>query len=87
MEPFGSGNPEPIFIFNKIKLERVKTIKNHLKFAVRQNGCFLNGIGFGLGDKLNLTSNPVSMAFKIKTNTFRGERRFELHLLDIAPNI
>lgn len=84
MEPFGTGNPEPVFILDSIKLERTKTIKNHLKFILKRNGLSFNGIGFGMGDKLNLTNEQVAMAFKLKTNIFRGEKRLELHSVDIA---
>ncbi len=86
MQPFGNGNPEPVFLFNKPIFNDVGTVKNHLTFTLKSNGKVFKGIGFGMADKIRLVKkNPVQMAFKMKKTVHRGECRFELHTVDIVP--
>ncbi len=83
MEPFGVNNPEPIFYIKDVKFEKTKIIHNHLKFSIKQDNKFLSGIGFGMSNMIKLSGNQVSIAFKIKLQTFRGVERLQLHLVDI----
>ncbi|HIJ79108.1 MAG: single-stranded-DNA-specific exonuclease RecJ [Desulfobulbaceae bacterium] len=80
MEPFGQGNPEPLFSV-KGRLDYPREVGvNHLKFAMRINGASFSGIGFNLADKVNLSSGQeVELAFHLRRNSFRGQTSWQLN--------
>ena len=85
MEPFGQGNPEPVFLLNNIRMERVSTLREHLKFFVRINGSKVQGIGFFMAEQFDLASHQVDLGFKLKQTSFRGRERIEAHAVAIIP--
>lgn len=85
LEPFGSGNPEPVFLVKGQQMNGLKIIYNHLKYSVNVNGVRYKGIGFGMADKFDLAqNNPVDILFKLKKNVFRGEESIEFHAINIT---
>jgi hypothetical protein len=44
-----------------------------------------DAIGFGLG-KVDLGGGAVDVVYSLRTNTWRGRTKQELHLLDIRPS-
>lgn len=84
MQPFGNGNSEPVFMLHNAEFIKVRTVKNHLTFALRSNGREYRGIGFGMAEKIKFVQNgPVRLAFKLKNTVYRGEHATELHVVDI----
>ena len=87
MQPFGNGNPEPVFLFDNLQFVTAGTVKDHLTYTVRANGQVYRGIGFKMADKLQMVQNgPVRLAFKLRDTVYRGEWRTELHAKDIMPS-
>lgn len=89
-EPFGPQNMTPVFVCKNVKDTGYgKTIgqsDEHLKLFVKQNGSEGFGvIGFGLGNKLELTKNqnPFDIAFCIDENEFNGNVTVQLRLKDL----
>lgn len=89
-EPFGPQNMTPVFMAKGLKDTGYgKTIgqnNEHLKLFVKQNGREGFGvIGFGLGNKLELTKNKNSfdIAFCIDENEFNGNVTVQLRLKDL----
>jgi single-stranded-DNA-specific exonuclease len=87
LEPFGNGNPEPVFLLERTRVHSPGTVKNHLKYNLEVNGQTYRAIGFGLADKAEILSGdePVHLAVKIKNSVFRGVKRTELHTVDVFP--
>ncbi len=88
LQPFGQGNPEPIF-FTDCALRNIRLIgkdKNHLRFEALFNHKWYKGIGFGLNNRaaqsLSNCHNQCAIAFNLRYNQFRGQRTIELQLLD-----
>jgi len=83
MEPFGLGNPEPLFVSRDMKvLDRQRVGDgSHLRLRVGGNGSgALSCIGFGLGDlesSLDLGSN-VDMCYAIRLNSYNGVESVQL---------
>ena len=83
MEPFGMGNPEPVFISRGMKvLDRQRVGDgSHLRLRVAGNGNgALSCIGFGLGElepSLELGSS-VDICYAIRLNTFNGVESVQL---------
>lgn len=88
LSPFGGGNPEPVFCLTSQKLTNQKLVgSNHLRFTVMTDGIIMNGIGFGLGHHLELTQkNLVDMAFRLRLNSYRGQKKWEMNLVDLHPS-
>ncbi len=84
MEPFGEGNPEPVFLLKNIQLEHVQRLREHLKFSVRINGGQISGIGFFMAEEHFETAlGKVDLSFKLKETCFRGRKRLEAHAVAV----
>ncbi len=85
MEPFGQGNPEPVFLLSDQKILHPSLIKDqHIRFLIRHNGVNLRVIGFGMAKHLPHAQKRVDLLFKIKQQVFRGKEQVSLHALAIA---
>ncbi|WP_456387557.1 single-stranded-DNA-specific exonuclease RecJ [Desulfolithobacter sp.] len=86
LEPFGEGNPEPVFLLDRLKLLQPETLKEHLRFRIKLNNRIYRGIGFGMASSLSQArSRSVRLAFRLKSSIYRGEERVELHAVHIEP--
>ena len=88
--PFGPGNMSPVFMAEKLQdtgyAKGVGQDSKHLKFAVTQNNSpSIGGIGFNLGDKLELVTHkkPFSAVFSIDENEWQGNVSLQLKVRDI----
>lgn len=83
MEPFGQGNPEPLFVSRAMKVIDRQRVGDgsHLRLRVGGNGGgAISCIGFGLGElesSLELGSN-VDMCYAIRLNTYNGVESVQL---------
>ena len=89
LAPFGSGNPEPVFCMRSQKLSSPRLVgTNHLRFTIMENGRSINGIGFGFGDLAAAARNsPMDLAFTLRLNTYMGQDKWELNIVDLRPAI
>ncbi len=86
MQPFGEGNPEPLFLLKNEKLLNLKEVKGHVMFNLqRKKGGHLRGVGFGLAEHLQNLKNPkVDLILKLKRSSFRGRERDEVQAVHIS---
>lgn len=88
-EPFGIGNPAPMFAATGVQLasapRRVGT--DGVKLALKADSGTLDAIGWGMGSHYaNLhVSRPVDVAFRLEREEFRGVSRLQLKLADLRP--
>jgi len=86
MEPFGPENLRPHFLVkNVFDTGYSKILKEeHLRFVLRQDNITLNGIGFGMAEKLSLLQlkKPVDIVFKIDENEWNSQKTLQLRILD-----
>lgn len=90
LRPFGVGNPEPIFLFSGVELNRVRKVGSsgeHLKIKTSSG---LSGIGFALGYKEDMVKKNISdQTFRLlvrpKINKWRGKETLEVQFMDIIP--
>lgn len=88
--PFGPENMTPVFMTDNLKDtgygKCVGEDKTHLRITVQQpqSNRFV-GIGFGMGDKLDLISQgqPFSAVYSIDENEWQGNVSLQLKLRDI----
>ncbi len=88
LEPFGSSNPQPVFVSRGVELcARPQVMKNrHLRLFLRQPDCFteLEAVYFGGGD-IRLPDPPWDVAFHLDRNSFRGRVSLQLLIQEIKP--
>lgn len=89
LEPFGEGNPEPVFAANEVEIAAPPKVvgrgTGHLSVLLKQGGPALRGIGFGMGERVATLrrGDRVRVAFTPRINTWRGMAEVELELKDI----
>ena len=89
-EPFGPQNMTPVFLTKNVKdtgyAQKLGADEEHLKLFVRQNNSEgMAAIGFGLGNKMELTTNkkPFEAVYCIDENEWNGKTSIQLRLKDI----
>ncbi|AOW08520.1 single-stranded-DNA-specific exonuclease RecJ [Flavobacterium gilvum] len=89
-EPFGPQNMTPVFLTKNVKdtgyAQKLGTDNEHLKLFVRQNRSEgLAAIGFGLGNKITLTSDQKEFeaVYCIDENEWNDKVSIQLRLKDI----
>lgn len=87
LEPYGMGNPEPIFGMCELTVEDITPISSdrHLKMTLSKGGVFFTAMlfGTGTGGCSVVQGNVVDAAFSLEINTFRGRSTIQLMLKDI----
>lgn len=86
MEPFGAGNPEPVF-FTKSLLPRESRIvgSDHVRFVfLTTTGRYLTGISFNAKDKLNniTPGKRIDIAYTIDENIWNDKKSLQLKVID-----
>lgn len=86
MAPFGVGNAQPRFVARaRVHSARRVGDGSHLKLELTGTSQTRQGIGFGIGHKAPSVGQWVDVLYRPVINTFRGMRRVELEIADIAP--
>lgn len=87
LEPFGMGNPEPVFATEKVEIVEVRKIgkeKNHLKLKVKSDKKVLDAVAFKWADKIEIESGDiVDIAYTIDENVWNGKISIQLKIRDI----
>jgi single-stranded-DNA-specific exonuclease len=94
MEPFGNGNPEPVFLMRNMKISDLKICGNgtkHLKMSLRSsdgNPKIFDSIGFGMGEKLSdlEADKSIDIVFNLCEDEWNGSKKMQLKLLDLKLN-
>ena len=89
LEPFGQGNPAPIFAtkgVHRISPPRCVGVKgDHLQIAISDHTASVRCIGFGMGklEKKILETESFSVAYEPQFNTYNGNTTVQFLLKDI----
>jgi single-stranded-DNA-specific exonuclease len=84
LQPFGSNNPQPIFVTRGVDLSRrpLHMKNNHLRLTLRQGYHEQDAVYFS-GGEAPLPDPPWDIAFSIDRNTFRGRTTLQLIIQDV----
>ena len=87
LQPFGSANPEPMFMAREVYLtEPPNELKNHhLRLSMKQKECWRNAMFFGAGER-ELPASPWDIAFTINRNVFRGRTNLQIVIQDVRAH-
>ena len=89
LEPYGSGNREPIFGFENFKVKKViETKNNHVKVILNKGNFNVEAVCFNsknkdIGNYLMNYKNEFNLAAKVKLNEWNGLSKIELIIDDI----
>ncbi len=88
MEPFGAGNPRPVFHAGPVELANVPRVmkSRHLSMTLRQNRRLFRAVAWRMGDRAEFVTrhgSALDVAFNLTENHYRGERTVELSVADI----
>jgi single-stranded-DNA-specific exonuclease len=89
LEPFGAGNPKPVFAARGVKLiappRKVGARSDHLQLSISDSSGAVRCIGFGMGnlEKKLLETDTFSVAFEPQYNTYNGRTDLQFVLSDI----
>jgi single-stranded-DNA-specific exonuclease len=86
-EPFGIGNPAPVFVARGVRLAAApRTVgQGHLKLRLEQDGATLDSIGFGLAalaPELR-QGDRVDVAFRLDCDEWDGAPRLQARIADV----
>ncbi len=86
LQPFGSSNPQPIFMARNVWLtEPPRRLKNnHLRLFLRQGYDERDAIFFG-GGANDLPDPPWDMTFTVDRNVFRGRVSVQISIQNVRP--
>jgi single-stranded-DNA-specific exonuclease len=90
MRPFGSGNPEPVFVSRAVKIIGMSVVGNdgkHLRLRLQsQSGKIIQAIGFCLGERCSCLSlgQEINVIYTISVNEWNGNRELQLKLMDLG---
>ena len=94
LSPFGSGNPEPKFIIEDMKVVKSFVVgENHVKSILEgKDGSNLKSIAFNVINNeigqylLSKNNKTINLAGKLSLNEWRGEKNVEFIIDDISVN-
>ncbi len=87
LEPFGAGNPQPLFGLYSMQIQSIKPVGNgkHLIISATRGETYVNAVKFGsppetfpyqIGDK-------VDFAIRLEMNEYKGETRVSIQIKEI----
>lgn len=86
LEPYGMGNPEPVFCMKDMTVEEITPISSdrHVRLTLIKDGIRFSAMWFGtgMGGLGFVEGNQVDAAFHLEINEFRGRRSVQLTLND-----
>ena len=88
MEPFGSGNPRPVFHTGAVQLtKKPRVLKNqHLSMSIRQGARVFRAVAWRMADRAEFITQHgarLDVAFNLTENDYRGEHTIELSVADV----
>ena len=91
LEPYGEGNPAPLFAYKNIKVDSIRTLSNdkHLKLNVKDEHRIFSAIAFNMGEKKNSIrmGDKADILCAIEINSYNGIEMIQLNIKDIKKSI
>ena len=89
LEPFGCGNPQPIFCLPGCRIEGIYSIGEgkHLRLRLGQNGAYFYGVYFGMAASRFPYSegDTVDLAVQFSVQVYQGQEQLSIQIVDIHP--
>ena len=88
MEPFGAGNPRPVFHSGPVELAHGPRVmkSRHLSMSIRQDKRVFRAVAWRMAERAEFVTqhrDALDVAFNLTENHYRGEHTIELSVADI----
>jgi single-stranded-DNA-specific exonuclease len=88
LEPFGQGNPQPIFAIHNVAMSGEPHVfgnnAQHFNFTFSANGRSIHGVAWQKARLLPLP-NRCDIAVRLHENVWNGRRSTQVELVDVLP--
>ncbi len=83
LQPFGIGNPEPLFMSAGVEVSMRKNFNGGCRFRLRQGDRSVGAVAFGVGDDFPARSeSKIDVVYRLSENEWNGTSAVELRLAD-----
>jgi single-stranded-DNA-specific exonuclease len=83
LEPFGMGNPRPVFAMRGVELSGKSVFKDrHVRLRLGSAGFSFDAVGFSMADRMP-DSDLLDVAFSLEINSWNGRKKIRLKLKDV----
>jgi single-stranded-DNA-specific exonuclease len=91
LKPFGSGNPEPLFMSRNVKVVSSKIVgKNHRRMLLKQAsesvGKTYNAIHFNIDPSIPFKEHFDQIAFRLRWNLWNEKKSAQLIIEEVKPS-
>ncbi|KPU44987.1 single-stranded-DNA-specific exonuclease RecJ [Oxobacter pfennigii] len=91
LEPFGVGNPAPVFAYKETRIHDIRTVGDkdkHLKIRLKDNKNTIDGIAFNLGHTIDEFSknNCIDLVCEFGKNTWNGRESLQFVVKDMRKS-
>jgi single-stranded-DNA-specific exonuclease len=87
LQPFGVGNPEPVFMTASAEVCERKVFSAGVRYRLRQADRVIAGVFFGANDDHpGVPGEIVDVAYRLSTNEWNGLTSVELKIADMRPS-
>ncbi len=90
LEPFGLGNPEPVFLTKKVEVLEARKIgkeRNHLRLGVKDvYGVAQDCIAFGFGNAKIRVGDKIDIVYTVSENVWGNRKNIDLKIKDLKPS-
>jgi single-stranded-DNA-specific exonuclease len=88
LKPFGSGNPEPVFMATRLRVASSRTVgKNHRKMTLRATSSAgarsVEAIWFNVDPSVPMLKHIDRLAYRLRWNRWNGRKRAQLVVVDV----
>lgn len=90
LEPFGNGNPEPLFIARRAFVQDVRTVGKqgeHIQLTLRKGKSAVRGIGFRLAAKIPVRGDRIDAVVAPFIDSWQGRESPRLRIEDLRPAV
>jgi single-stranded-DNA-specific exonuclease len=87
LEPYGVGNPSPVFLSRKVEVVEQKLVGNqndHIKLKLKQDNVTWDTMGFRLGNYIGELARHIDIVYAVEVDHYNGKGQLRLNLLDFA---
>lgn len=90
LEPFGTGNPQPVFGLFGVRIDEINSLSEgkHVRIAVSKGSSRINALWFGMPEKKFPYSkgSRVDLAVNLDRNVYNGEERVSVIIKAMRPS-
>ena len=85
LEPFGQGNPAPVFMSRRVRVVNCRTMGNsaeHLRLRLQQDDIAFDAVAFNAGDNIKEITTALDIVYNLELDQWNGRSSLRLNIMD-----